>query len=252
MQMKAGLAGKLLAGADQQVADGTVGQGADLGRHAFRIAFEPWLFRQAGGKCRQRLRQSLGRARCRLRRGLCRSRLGRRRCLGVADLAVFAAAACASPPALRLPSPARLAAFGLACAAALAAGAFALSAPPAGFEAALAFAFSGAVVFAAFATCCLPRSVPCAAPLLNDRNVLRCSRCGFPRNPACRLCIATIGEPCKSCPCGRTGKICRRNLSALTLSSPCLLSAPAAMRSLWFIVFATSAINKKMQSLTIL
>ncbi|WP_245319455.1 hypothetical protein [Mesorhizobium temperatum] len=126
------------------------------------------------------------------------------------------------------------AAFGLATA--LAVGAFGLS-ELAGFAAVLAFAFAGAVVLGAFATCpslgcsyclCLPAALP-----PNARDVLAAAGIQEiqPANYVLRLSAAV-----QVCPCGKTGR---------------KSSAPTTSRRSQFLTNAGLKINKKMQSLTI-
>ncbi|WP_287324468.1 hypothetical protein [Mesorhizobium sp.] len=152
--------------------------------------------------------------------------------VGAAFAAGLAAAGFAPPFADTLAFAGTAAAFGLA----LAVGAFSLSGL-AGFAAGLALAVAGAVVLGVFATrpsldcsyclCLLAASPP------NDRDVLRC--CRHPGNPACHLCIATIGSRA-SLPLRQGGK----------KSS----AAPTSRRS-QFLTNAGLKINKKMQSLTL-
>ncbi|WP_292173013.1 hypothetical protein, partial [Mesorhizobium sp.] len=124
-----------------------------------------------------------------------------------AGLAAFPGAALAGDLAVSFTG---VAAFDLA--AALAAGAV-LPDPAAGFDA--AFVLAGAVVFAAFATLSLPSSFTRAAPPLNDRSVLRRNGCGFLKKSSVPSMYCDYPWPCKSCPCGRSPKICRRNPSVL-------------------------------------
>ncbi|WP_245499272.1 hypothetical protein [Mesorhizobium sp. M1A.F.Ca.ET.072.01.1.1] len=67
---------------------------------------------------------------------------------------------------------------------------------PASTGAALALAFAGGVVFAAFATKSLPGVLVLLLRRISFRFRKRSSRCGrlrIPRNPAWHLCIASIG-----------------------------------------------------------
>jgi hypothetical protein len=115
-----------------------------------------------------------------------------------------------------------LPAFGLAAGAALAEGAFGLAAAAAGFEAAPVFAFAGGVVFVAFATSSLPQSFCCmlhaASPLYGEASsAAAMSR--IPGKSGVSSIYCDYRRPCKSCPNGRTAKICRQN--------PCRAATPA-------------------------